>query len=59
METDGVAAESGQTNTVVQNKEDQDRNLTMDTDSLPDVLLGSESWHNSLPSVSINTTLFY
>ncbi|KAJ9592525.1 hypothetical protein L9F63_015798, partial [Diploptera punctata] len=61
METDGVAAESGRTSTtdgvaaesgrtVAQNKEDEDQNLAMDTESLPDVLLGSQSWHNSLPS---------
>lgn len=27
--------------------------VDLDADGLPDVLIGSESWHNALPSVSI------
>lgn len=27
--------------------------VAMDTENLPDVLIGSEAWHNALPSVSI------
>lgn len=52
METDGISSECNRIGVPVQNKGEQDRGLTMDTDNLPDVLLGSETWHNALPSVS-------
>lgn len=27
--------------------------VAMDTENLPEVLIGSEPWHNALPSVSV------
>jgi len=30
--------------------------VAMDTENLPEVLLGSESWHSALPSVSSSCT---
>jgi hypothetical protein len=52
METDGISSECNRIGAPAQNKSEQDRSLPMDTDTLPDVLLGSEAWHSSLPSVS-------
>jgi hypothetical protein len=52
METDGISSECNQIGVPVQNKGEQGRGLAMDTDTLPDVLLGSETWHSALPSVS-------
>lgn len=50
METDGVASECNRITVPLQNKDVQDQGLAMDTDTLPDVLLGSEAWHTTLPS---------
>lgn len=52
METDGITSECNRITVPVQNKDVQDQGLAMDTDTLPDVLLGSEAWHTTLPSVS-------
>lgn len=52
METDGITSECNRITVPLQNKDVQDQGLAMDTDTLPDVLLGSEAWHTTLPSVS-------
>jgi hypothetical protein len=54
METDGISSECNRAGVPVQNQGEQDRGLAMDTDTLPDVLLGSEAWHTTLPSVSFS-----
>jgi hypothetical protein len=54
METDGISSACNRPGVPVQNQDEQDRGLAMDTDTLPDVLLGSEAWHTTLPSVSFS-----
>jgi hypothetical protein len=54
METDGISSECNGPSVPVQNQDEQGRGLAMDTDALPDVLLGSEAWHTTLPSVSFS-----
>ncbi|XP_069694192.1 large proline-rich protein BAG6 isoform X2 [Periplaneta americana] len=50
METDGISTEATRNGLQSESKDEQERNVAMDTDTLPDVLLGSETWHSTLPS---------
>jgi hypothetical protein len=54
METDGISSECNRPGVSVQNQDERDRGLAMDTETLPDMLLGSEAWHTTLPPVSFS-----